>query len=46
MQDLLEVDSIVKSFALKQVLTDVSLKCSKGNIIGLLGRNGIEKQHC
>jgi lipopolysaccharide export system ATP-binding protein len=43
MQDLLEVDSIVKSFDLKQVLTDVNLKCSKGDIIGLVGRNGIGK---
>lgn len=43
MQDLLEVDSIVKSFDLKQVLTDVNLKCTKGDIIGLVGRNGTGK---
>lgn len=43
MQDLLEVDSIVKSFDLKQILTDIHLKCTKGDIIGLVGRNGIGK---
>ena len=43
MQDLLEVDSIIKSFDTKQILTDIYLKCYKGDIIGLLGRNGIGK---
>ena len=43
MQDILEVDSIIKSFDLKQVLTDVYLKCGSGDIIGLFGRSGIGK---
>jgi lipopolysaccharide export system ATP-binding protein len=43
MSNLLEVDSIRKSFGDKQVLTDVALKCQPGDIIGLLGRNGTGK---
>ncbi|HEX2968753.1 MAG TPA: ATP-binding cassette domain-containing protein [Bacteroidales bacterium] len=43
MSDLLEVDSIRKSFGDKQVLTDVFLTCRIGDIIGLLGRNGTGK---
>jgi lipopolysaccharide export system ATP-binding protein len=43
MYDLLEVDSIRKSFGDKQVLTDIALKCQPGDIIGLLGRNGSGK---
>jgi lipopolysaccharide export system ATP-binding protein len=43
MQDLLEVDSVIKSYDIKQVLTDVYIKCVSGDIIGLLGRNGIGK---
>jgi lipopolysaccharide export system ATP-binding protein len=43
MSNLLEVDSIRKSFGDKQVLTDISLKCQPGDIIGLLGRNGTGK---
>jgi len=43
MQDLLEVDSVIKSFGTKQILTDIYLSCSNGDIIGLLGRNGIGK---
>ena len=39
----LHVDSIIKSFGTKQVLTDVYLSCEKGEIIGLLGRNGTGK---
>jgi ABC-type multidrug transport system ATPase subunit len=39
----LHVDSIIKSFGTKQVLTDVYLSCEKGEIIGLLGRNGAGK---
>jgi len=39
----LYVDSVIKSFDTKQVLTDVYLSCEKGEIIGLLGRNGIGK---
>lgn len=43
MQDLLEVDSVIKSYDLRQILTDVYIKCVSGDIIGLLGRNGIGK---
>ena len=43
MSNLLEVDSIRKSFGDKQVLTDIALKCQSGDIIGLLGRNGTGK---
>jgi lipopolysaccharide export system ATP-binding protein len=43
MSDLLEVDSIRKDFGLNQVLTDISLRCKPGDIIGLLGRNGSGK---
>ena len=43
MSDLLEVDSIRKEFGTNQVLTDISLKCQPGDIIGLLGRNGSGK---
>ena len=43
MSSLLEVDSIRKSFGDKQVLTDIALKCQRGDIIGLLGRNGTGK---
>lgn len=41
--DLLEIDSILKSYDIKQILTDIYLKCSTGDIIGLLGRNGTGK---
>jgi lipopolysaccharide export system ATP-binding protein len=43
MSDLLEVDSIRKDFGTNQVLTDISLKCQSGDIVGLLGRNGSGK---
>jgi lipopolysaccharide export system ATP-binding protein len=43
MQDLLEADSIRKSFGDKQILTDIYLRCQTGDIIGLLGRNGSGK---
>src|SRR5665647_2027819 len=43
MSNLLEVDSIHKEFGTNQVLTDISLKCIPGDIIGLLGRNGSGK---
>lgn len=43
MSNILEVDSIRKSFGLNQVLTDVYLKCLTGDVIGLLGRNGTGK---
>jgi ABC-type lipopolysaccharide export system ATPase subunit len=43
MSKLLEADSIRKEFGTNQVLTDISLKCQPGDIIGLLGRNGSGK---
>jgi ABC-type lipopolysaccharide export system ATPase subunit len=43
MSSLLEVDSIRKEFGTNQVLTDISLRCQTGDIIGLLGRNGSGK---
>ncbi|MDO9511120.1 MAG: ATP-binding cassette domain-containing protein [Bacteroidales bacterium] len=39
----LHVDSVLKNFWNKQVLTDVFIQCNKGEIIGLLGRNGSGK---
>jgi lipopolysaccharide export system ATP-binding protein len=43
MLNLLEADSIRKEFGFKQVLTDISVRCQTGDIIGLLGRNGSGK---
>jgi len=43
MSNILEADSIRKSFGDKQVLTDIYLKCQTGDIIGLLGLNGSGK---
>ncbi|MGE5420428.1 MAG: ATP-binding cassette domain-containing protein [Chloroflexota bacterium] len=43
MQNCLEADSIRKSYGDKQVLTDVFIKCSTGDILGMLGRNGSGK---
>ncbi len=39
----LHVDSVIKSYDTRQVLTDVFISCQKGEIIGLLGRNGAGK---
>lgn len=39
----LHVDTVLKSFGDKQVLTDVYLTCNIGEIIGLVGRNGCGK---
>lgn len=43
MNNILEVDSVRKSFDNKIILSDVYLKCETGNIIGVLGRNGTGK---
>ncbi|MGE5425194.1 MAG: ATP-binding cassette domain-containing protein [Syntrophothermus sp.] len=43
MHHILEIDSILKSYGSNQVLTDIYLKCQKGEIIGILGRNGTGK---
>jgi ABC-type multidrug transport system ATPase subunit len=39
----LHVDSVIKTFGNKQVLTDIYISCAQGEIIGLLGRNGSGK---
>ena len=39
----LYVDSVVKSFSDRDVLTDIFISCTPGEIIGLLGRNGSGK---
>jgi lipopolysaccharide export system ATP-binding protein len=43
MPSLLEIDSVIKAFDNRQVLTDIYLKCQTGDIIGMLGRNGSGK---
>jgi len=43
MSNLLEIDSVIKSFNERQVLTDIYLKCESGDILGILGRNGSGK---
>ena len=43
MSNLLEIDSVIKSFGEKQVLTDIYLKCETGDILAMLGRNGTGK---
>jgi len=39
----MHVDSIIKSYGNNQILTDIYVNCHKGEIVGLLGRNGIGK---
>ncbi|MCX6236124.1 MAG: ATP-binding cassette domain-containing protein [Bacteroidia bacterium] len=39
----LYVDSVTKSFGIRQILTDIFITCKKGEIVGLLGRNGAGK---
>lgn len=39
----LEVDSLIKQFGHKQLLTDIYLKCETGEVLGILGRNGTGK---
>ena len=43
MLSLLEIDSVIKAFDDRQVLTDIYLRCQTGDIIGMLGRNGSGK---
>lgn len=43
MKNLLEVDGVILEFGTKRILQDVYLKCEKGEITGLLGRNGTGK---
>lgn len=39
----LHVDSILKSYTGRQILTDIYLSLEKGEVLGLLGRNGTGK---
>ena len=43
MINTLEIDSVQKQYDYKNILSDVYLKISTGEIIGLLGRNGSGK---
>ncbi len=43
MKNILEVDSIQKSFENVVILSDVYLKCETGDVVGVLGRNGCGK---
>ncbi len=43
MHSIIEIDSIQKPYANRQLLTDVYLKCETGDILGILGRNGTGK---
>jgi ABC-type multidrug transport system ATPase subunit len=42
-KNILLVDSVIKQYNHKTVLSDVYLKCETGNIIGLVGKNGSGK---
>jgi lipopolysaccharide export system ATP-binding protein len=44
--DLIKVANIYKSYGKKQVLTDVSLYLTRGEIVGLFGPNGAGKTTC
>lgn len=39
----LHIDSVRKSYKERVILSDIYLKCDKGEIVGLLGRNGTGK---
>lgn len=41
--DKLEVEGIIYGFGVRNLLTDVYLKCEVGEIVGVLGRNGSGK---
>lgn len=43
MNNILEVDGVILNFGDKRVLSDVYLKCSTGEVVGILGRNGSGK---
>lgn len=43
MSSLLEIDSIIKSFNNRVILSDISLQCRIGDIIGIFGKNGTGK---
>lgn len=43
MSSLLEIDSIIKSFDNKVILSDINLKCKTGGVVGIFGKNGTGK---
>ncbi len=43
MKNILEIDSVIKFYGERQVLSDIYMKCETGDIIGMLGRNGSGK---
>jgi ABC-type transporter Mla maintaining outer membrane lipid asymmetry ATPase subunit MlaF len=43
MNHILEVDSVILNFGDKRVLSNVYLKCSTGEVVGILGRKRIGK---
>ena len=43
MHHLLEIDSVIKNFGTRQLLSDVYLRINMGDVIGLFGRNGTGK---
>ncbi len=43
---MIELRNLSKTIDGKEVLKDISLTIGKGEIFGLLGRNGSGKQHC
>lgn len=43
MLNILEADSINLSFDGRKILSDIYLKCETGEVVGLIGRNGVGK---
>ena len=43
MVHILKIDSIIKSFGDKKIISDIYLECKTGEIVGVLGRNGSGK---
>lgn len=40
---VLEADSIIKTIGERKILSDIFLRCSTGEVVGILGRNGCGK---
>lgn len=43
MSNMIEITNLCKSFKDTKVLNDITIKIKKGNIIGIIGRNGSDK---
>ncbi len=43
MDNILEIDSVIKSYGVNQILTDIYIKVKTGDILGIFGRNGTGK---